>query len=110
MIENILDIVIENNTSDLHLVDGYHPIIRIDGVLVSLSNLPELNDSKITNIGNQLMSEEVAKRFIENKSTDFSYSYKKKARFRINIYKERGKTAIAMRHLPTEIRTLKEIG
>ncbi|MEK9147630.1 MAG: hypothetical protein AAB593_01850 [Patescibacteria group bacterium] len=61
MIENILDIVIENNASDLHLVDGYYPIIRIDGVLVPLSNIPELNDSKITAIGNQLMSEEVVK-------------------------------------------------
>jgi len=109
MIENILDIVIENNASDLHLVDGYHPIIRVDGVLVPLSNIPELNDAKITAIGNQLMSEYVVKRFIKNKSTDFSYSYKKKARFRINIYKERGKTAIAMRHLPTEIRTLKDL-
>lgn len=109
ILDNILDIVIENNASDLHLVSGYYPIIRVDGVLVPISNNAILNESKIADIGDNLMSDEVKKRFAENKSTDFSYGYKGKARFRINIYKERGRTAIAMRHLPRKIKTLKEL-
>lgn len=107
-IEDLLSYTIEKGASDLHLASGEPPIIRIDGVLVQLEG-KKLTADKVKELALSMISEEQEKRLIEEREIDFSYAYGDKGRFRVNIYFQEGDLACALRFLPTEIKTLKQL-
>jgi len=108
-----LDELLENTglrqASDLHLVAGRHPTIRVDGLLVPLANEPVLSPERTQALGFAMIDEKQQKEFLTDKELDFSYDFKGKARFRVNIYRERGFVAVACRLIPSKIRTLTEL-
>lgn len=97
------------NASDLHLAVGRHPTLRIDGVLIPLQKEPILIPEMAENLIFNLLTPEQKEKFLEEKEIDLSYSFEDKARFRINVFYQRGYLAAALRLIPAQIRTIEEL-
>lgn len=113
-IHELLDLTIKNNASDLHLLVGIPPALRIDGVLRYLSNYEPLSASQIQEMIFSLLSEDQKNYFIRNKELDFSFgfgggTFGNLGRFRTNIYFQRGYISAAFRFLLPNIRTVQEL-
>lgn len=113
-IKELLDKTVENNASDLHLIAGLPPILRIDGRLMSISNYQPLAAEEIEQMALSILSAPQKEIFLNNKSIDFSYGfgggdYGDRGRFRINFYYQRGTIAGALRLLPPKVRTIEEL-
>lgn len=100
--------VIESGSSDLHLAVGRHPTLRISGQLEPLSKQPILTPEDLNGFVDAILDEEQKREFLKYGELDFAYSFEK-ARFRCNVFKQRGFSSVAMRFIPTEIRTLEEL-
>jgi len=108
-LEEFLEIVGKHNASDLHFTVGKRPAIRVDGKLTELSKYPILTSEQATGLVFALLSEEQKQKLLSDKEIDFSYSYKERARFRVNAFHQRGYLSAALRFLPPKIRTVKEL-
>lgn len=108
-IEDLLKYTIQHNASDLHLVVGYAPQVRIDGILVNVSNYI-IDDTTIKTFMDPLLSS-AQKEFLDvNKEVDFSYEFKETHdRFRINVFHQLGHLSAALRLIPSKIRTVEEL-
>lgn len=105
----LLDTVISEGGSDLHITVGYHPIIRIAGSLISLVQQPILSGDDAESMLRSVLPDSRWELFKEKQSIDFSYAHKDKSRFRINGYIVQGSVAIALRLIPHEIRTFEDL-
>ncbi|MFA4817976.1 MAG: type IV pilus twitching motility protein PilT [Parcubacteria group bacterium] len=108
-IKNLLLIVAQQNASDLHLVVGRHPTIRVDGRLIPLEQDGLLTPADTKAMGEVIMNEESQKKLMDSGQADFSYSFEEKARFRVNAFFQQGNLSIAFRLIPREIRTLEQL-
>ncbi len=106
---NLLSQVVKQGASDLHIAAGRHPTVRIDGVLVPLLKEEVITPESSREFIFQLLSPEQQKEFLEAKELDFSYDFAGQARFRVNVFFQRGFMGAALRLIPTKIRTLKEL-
>lgn len=109
-LDEYLETTALRGASDLHIVAGRHPTIRIDGLLVPLVKERVLSPQDTEAFAFTLTTQDQKEEFLEKGELDFAYSFKEKARFRINIYRERGFIAVSCRFIPTKIRTLAELG
>lgn len=108
-LEDLVLTVVHEGASDLHLVAGRHPTIRVSGELVPLVKKPELEPEDTMGIITELLDGDNLKRFKETKEMDFSFSFGKEARFRGNAFFQKGTVAIALRLIPKKIKTLQEL-
>jgi len=108
-INQLLETTYKRKASDLHLMVGYQPTLRIDGVLVPLADLPVLDEEKVKELVFALLTDEQKDQFLVNKELDFSFELKGKARFRVNTYFTKGQMAAALRMIPLKIRTIEEL-
>lgn len=108
-IKNLLRMVAQQNGSDLHLVVGRYPTIRLDGKLYPMSQESILTPEDTQSLSDAIMTEEKKKDLIAEGQVDFSYNFEDKARFRTNVYFQKGYTSVAMRLIPDKIRTLEEL-
>ncbi len=109
-INRILDEVRLLGCSDLHFTSGIAPVVRLNGQLRTMrSQYPEMDEEEILNIVNQMTNETQAKSVAAHKDTDFSFTTKSGYRHRVNIYFQRGCTAIAIRLLRNDIPTLTDL-
>ncbi len=108
-IEELLKYTIQHNASDLHLVVGYPPMVRIDGILLNVANYV-IDDTTIKTFVDPLLSSS-QKEFLDvNKEVDFSYEFKETHdRFRINVFHQLGHLSAALRLIPSKIRTVEEL-
>ena len=106
-IRKLLKSVLEFNASDLHLVPGSEPQIRIDKILNPL-NLPVLNAKDIQEMAYTLIEDSQKKKFQEHNELDFSFEISDVGRFRANYYKTINGIACAFRMIPIEIPTLEK--
>jgi len=97
------------NASDLHIGVGRRPTLRLDSVLVPLAKEPILAKEEAEGLVFALLTEDQKNRFLKFKQLDFSFNYEDKARFRVNVYFQRGFMAAALRLIPPQIRTLDEL-
>jgi twitching motility protein PilT len=109
-LNKLLAIVLERNASDLHLVAGEPPVIRLDGKLLKLEEYEVLNNESISSILDTMISKTEKDIFDKVQDLDFAYSYKDNTRFRVNAYKQKGQLAAAFRLIPSKIRTIEELG
>lgn len=107
-LEDLLLSALKLNASDLHLSAGYKPTIRVDGMLLPLEDFSVLTAEHAQNLAFSLLGER-KNVFLEKKEVDFSYSFRDKARFRVNIFFEKGFVSSALRLLPLKIKTLEEL-
>ncbi len=109
-LENLIEIVVKEGGSDLHISQGRHPTIRVSGSLVSITKESILTKEDTMGLVLELLSKEKKEEFLKNKEIDFSHDYKDTARFRGNAFFQRGSVGIALRLIPNKIKTLKELG
>ncbi len=107
-IQELLDIVVAKDASDLHLVVGSPPSIRVDGSLIFLKNEPLTNDEAIQLI-NSLLTPEQKDQFQVNRELDLSYQYADKGRFRINVYFQQNRPSAALRLIHSNIKTPEQL-
>lgn len=107
-IEELVDIVVSEGASDLHLSEGRNPIIRVSGSLIPLVKQPILTAADLKGMVNEFLSEENKVLLETLKEVDFSFSLPK-TRFRGNAFFRQGATSIALRLIPKTIRTLSEL-
>ena len=108
-IKNLLRLVAQQNASDLHLVVGRYPTIRLDGKLYPLTQEEILSAEDTQALSDCLMTEENKKRLIAEDQVDFSYNFEEKARFRTNIFFQKGNISVAMRLINGRVKTLEEL-
>ncbi len=113
-LQELFDKTVENNASDLHLLAGDPPVLRIDGKLTPIPSYPALSKEEVEQLCVSILTEEQKEMFITNKSLDFSYGYGggdfgDKGRFRINLYFQKGTVAGAFRLLPPKVKTIEEL-
>lgn len=107
-IANLFKLTVERKASDLHLVVGNPPTLRIDGGLKKLDTLPILTQETVEKLILSLLTAEQKEVFLANKELDLSYSWQS-LRFRINIYHQRGSMAASFRLIPDKIGTFEEL-
>jgi twitching motility protein PilT len=113
-IQELLSLTVKNNASDLHLLVGVPPILRIDGVLTHITTYPPVSNDDIQAMLYSLMSPEQKELLLANKELDFSFGYGQGAygdsgRFRINAYYQRGYLSGALRFLPPNVRAIDDL-
>jgi twitching motility protein PilT len=107
-IDDLLRIVVEKGASDLHLCAGVPPVIRVDGRLIP-TNYEKATPQDTQRLMYDILTDEQIQRFESTLELDFSYSLGKMARFRVNVYRDRGAVAAAFRLIPTRIPTIREL-
>ncbi len=102
-IKQLLQLTIDQKASDLHILTGVPPTLRIDGVLKPVANTPVLTPDVISQLLKGVLVADQVERLSVNKEIDFSLSYSNLSRFRVNAYTQRGSLAAAFRRIPLEI-------
>ncbi len=102
-IPKLLQQTVDTNASDLHLVVGIAPTLRIDGELKLIAEAGVLTPEIIADGLKQVLTAEQFERLTVNKEIDFSLSFSDRARFRVNAYTQKGSLAAAFRKIPLEI-------
>lgn len=108
-INDLLQLVVEQQASDLHLITGVEPTIRVNGSLIPVEKAPKLTPEQAEALIYPIMSQEQKDYVKVNKEIDFGYQYQDLGRFRVNVYHQRGAIAAALRLIPSKIRTLEEL-
>jgi twitching motility protein PilT len=108
-LEKFLSVTIKEQASDLHLSVGHPPILRIAGGLVPLLKEEEFSSEDTEGLAFALMSEEQKARFLKDKEIDFSYRLGDAARFRVNVFFQKGYISCALRLVPVKIKTIEEL-
>jgi twitching motility protein PilT len=108
-LHQLLKVMIDNNASDLHITSNTPPQLRIDGSMVPLKT-DKLSPIETKQLCYSIMTDAQKMRFEEDQELDLSFGVKDLARFRANIFMQRGAVAGAFRLVPYQIRTLVELG
>ena len=105
----LLKTMIDKGASDLHITIGSPPRLRIDGKLVPLRTEP-LTAVETKQLCYSVLTDSQKHVFEEENELDLSFGVKSLARFRANVYQQRGAVAAAFRQIPFEIRPLDQLG
>src|SRR5216684_2632557 len=108
-LHQLLKQMVEMGASDLHLTTNSPPMVRLDGRLIPLP-YPPLTVAETKQLAYSVLTETQKHRFEENLELDLSFGVKGLARFRANIFNQRGATAAVYRQIPYEILGFKELG
>ena len=108
-IEEMLSQCVSLGASDLHLVVGTPPYLRINGELIAIADEPVLTAEKSQELIFGLVSQEQKDQLLVNKEVDFSFQFKETGRFRINAYYHKGTLAAALRLIPARIKNIEEL-
>ncbi len=107
-IDELLHIVVDRNCSDLHICALSEPVIREDGVLKRL-NYDKFTPNETQRMMYDILSDENINKFETNLELDFSYQLPRRARFRVNLYRDKGAVAAAFRLIAAKIPTTREL-
>jgi len=105
-----LEAMLALNASDLHMTVGAPPTVRVAGSLRPLKGAPVLDGPSLQRVLYALLTQQQREVFEENLELDFSYSLPARARFRVNMYKQRESVGAAFRFIPFELKSLEELG
>src|SRR6186713_1263142 len=105
----LLQTLVENNGSDLHITTDTPPQIRVHGHLKPL-DLPSLGPAETKNLAYSVLTDQQKKRFEEALELDFSFGIRGIARFRCNVFNQRGAVAAVYRVIPEVIKSFHELG
>jgi twitching motility protein PilT len=108
-IEQLLETMIRENASDLHISVGGVPALRLNGEVVPLE-LPDLDQDMAEQLLLPILNDEQRDIFVEEGDIDFSFDYGKKARFRVNIFTHHRGIGAVFRYIPFEIPKLEQLG
>lgn len=107
--KNLLRLVAQQKASDLHIVVGRVPTIRIDGKLFPLTQEKPIEVSDAKMFADMLMNDQERQILEEEGQVDFSYNFENKVRFRVNVFYQKGMISVAMRIIIKQIRSLEAL-
>lgn len=107
--DELVDVMVKEDASDLHLSEGRQPILRVSGFLIPITNMPALSRQDIKGVLDQILNAEKKEIFLEKKEVDFAYDHNNNSRFRGNAFFQLNKISIALRLIPKRIKTLEEL-
>ncbi len=107
---DLLTILVERGASDLHITTGTYPQLRVHGKLASLTQFEQLMPQDTQRLAYSVLNEGQKQKFEEDNELDLSFGIQGLARFRCNIYRQRGAVACAIRVIPTKIKGFHELG
>lgn len=108
-LEQILDLAVKKDATDIHLSVNHPPIYRVDGKLAFDEKEAVLTREDTRELSFIILSEEQQKRFLTVKDIDLSFTHKDGTRFRVNVFYQLGKISVALRLIPKKIRTIEEL-
>ena len=106
----LLEEMIERDASDLHIVAGERPKLRIDGDMTSSSAEDVMTPKDTLSLAYSVLTENQKKRFETDNELDFSFGIQNLARFRGNCFKQRGCVSLVIRQIPFNVRTFDDLG
>ena len=109
-VQDLLRIQFDKGASDLHIAVGVPPLLRINGKLEKMEGFSEIKPEDSRRLISSLLSDVQREEYNLNHQLDFAYELVGLARFRVNAYWERRGESAAFRLIPTEIKTVKELG
>lgn len=109
MIRPLLLEMVRRGASDLHLTVGERPKLRIDGEMVDSQVEQVLTGADTAQLADELLRPEQKHRFNAENELDFSFGLEGASRYRVNVYRQRGSTALAIRQIPVEIAPLEAL-
>jgi twitching motility protein PilT len=108
-IEDLLRLVLEEGSSDLHISVGAPPVLRLDGQLTKL-DLPVMSASDTEEMVRSITKDIHLKRVLEEGGADFGLSFREDARFRVSVFLQKGSFGLVARLIPNKILSMAEIG
>ena len=108
-IESILEVVVRRKASDLHIQVGLPPIMRVDGALIPIGGMTDLDSKTIEALIFSILDEEQKAILIKDKEFDFSFAFGDLGRFRVNLFHEKGNIAGAFRLLNNDIPSIEQL-
>jgi twitching motility protein PilT len=107
--DRLLEACVAQGASDLHIVTGRPPVLRVDGSLRSLET-KVLEPDDTTALMKSITPDRNQQELQEEGGTDFGFAYGDVARFRVSVFRQKGNISIVLRRIPTSIMTFEEIG
>ncbi|HUK83061.1 MAG TPA: type IV pilus twitching motility protein PilT [Verrucomicrobiae bacterium] len=107
--DDLLQVVVDEGASDLHIRVGVPPVIRLHGSLIPM-DLPVLVAEDTENLMKAITSESHIQKVREQGGTDFGFAYGDQARFRVSVFKEKGNHGLVLRQIPNKLMSLEQIG
>jgi len=107
--EQLLRKALDLQASDLHLTVELPPMLRIDGDLLPMQDMPVLRGTDTTRLLDELLNDHQREELVKHGSVDFSHSLPGIGRFRVNAYRQRNAVAIALRIIPLGIPSMKAL-
>lgn len=107
-LDTLIDVVIKEGASDLHLSEGRCPYLRVSSQLIPLSKYPKFTRSLMENILNKTLTDLKKNSFKLEQSADFAYSHKEE-RFRVHVFVDQQKICMTLRHIHQKIPSLAEL-
>lgn len=108
-LKKLIDTIIKQGGSDLHLGEGRRPTIRVNGDLIPIALFDPLTAEQVKVLLYEMINQDFQKEFEQNKELDFSYSHDDGTRFRGNAFIQQGHIGVVMRMIPKQIRTLQDL-
>lgn len=109
-IQQLLDLTIARKASDLHLSVGFPPTLRVHGDIFPVPGEVSVTPSQIESLIRPLLSDIQLNIYKQAFELDFSFEFEGKARFRVNLYRQKGQSAVALRLIPYRIPPIEELG
>jgi twitching motility protein PilT len=106
---DLLQLVVSEGASDLHIRVGTSPVIRLHGILHRVDG-PNLTNEDTEELMRSISSDEHIQQVKERGTADFGFAFGDMARFRVSVFKERGQFALVLRQIPNRLLTMDQIG
>lgn len=108
-LKELLEVALEKKASDFHISVGKPPVIRVSRKLIALEKESIFTENDTRELAFALMSLEQREKFFKDKQIDFSYNFDEEARFRVNVFMQKGYVSVVFRLIPSKIRTINEL-
>src|ERR1700723_1412290 len=106
---DLLQLMVSEGSSDLHIRVNVPPVIRVHGVLHRVDG-PPLKPADAEELMRSITSEDSIQHVRENGGADFGFAFGDMARFRVSVFKEKGNFALVLRQIPSKLLTMEQIG
>jgi twitching motility protein PilT len=107
---DLLTLMVERGASDLHITSGTYPQIRMYGKLTGLTQFDQLTPQDTQRLAYSVLNEAQKQKFEEDNELDLSFGIQGLARFRCNVYRQRGAVGCAIRVIPVSVKGFQELG
>ncbi len=108
-LQQLLELTVEKQASDLHLTTGFAPCLRLDGDVVQLEGYGDLPDERLREMLFAIAPAVNREQWLAAKDTDFAYETES-ARFRVNLFADRNGIGAVLRRIPTQVMNAEEMG